>query len=115
VLRRAHRDTVVAEVVRRLRKEEEMQQGKEGLREDAVRLLREAHERQGKAQEVPWVQPKHVSHHAGIEPGSEHYEQVVAYMAGERWIRPLTEHPRHMEGVPIYQITPEGFDPLREG
>ena len=87
----------------------------EGLREDAVRLLREASERQGEEQGMAWVVPKSVSHHAGIEYGSPRYEQVVAYMEGEGWIRCLNEGARLMAGAPIYHLTSEGFDALREG
>ncbi len=85
----------------------------EGLREDAARLLREAYRRQGEEQGMPWVLPKTTSHHAGIEPGSERYEKLVAYMEGEGWIRPLQEEARRMAGAPIYRITLEGFEVLR--
>ncbi len=87
----------------------------EGLREDAVRLLREAYKRQGEEQGMPWVLPKSASLHAGIESGPRRYEEVVGYMEGEGWIRPLQEEARRMAGAPIYEITPEGFEALREG
>lgn len=86
-----------------------------GLKEDAVQLLREAYERQGEEQGMPWVLPKPASQHAGIEPGSRRYEEVVVYMEGEGWIRPLQEEARRMTGAPIYQITSQGLKALREG
>ena len=84
----------------------------EGLREDAARLLREAYKRQGEDQGMPWVLPKTTSHHAGIDPGSQRHEKLVAYMEGEGWIRPLQEEARRMGGAPIYHINPEGFEVL---
>ena len=84
----------------------------EGLREDAARLLREAYRRQGEEQGMPCVLPKTTSHHAGIDPGSQRYEVLVAYMEAEGWIRPLQEEARRMAGAPIYHITPEGFEVL---
>lgn len=86
----------------------------EGLREDAVRLLREAYKHQGEEQGMPWALPKSASHHAGIDPGSQRYEDVMVYMEGEGWIRPLQEEARRMTGAPIYHITPEGFEALQE-
>ena len=86
----------------------------EGLREDAVRLLREAYRRQGREQGMPWMLPMPAAHHAGIESGSRRYEEVVGYMEREGWIRPLHEEARRMTGAPIYHITPEGLDVIRE-
>ena len=86
----------------------------EGLREDAVRLLREAYRRQGREQGMPWMVPKPAAHHAGLESGSRRYEEVVVYMEREGWIRPLHEEAKDIMGAPIYHITPEGLDVIRE-
>ncbi len=95
------------------REEEEVYDDR--IRKDAVQLLREAYEHQGKEQGMPWMLPQSVSHHIGTEGGSRRHEQLVAYMESEGWIRPLIEEARQKAGAPIYQITPEGFEALREG
>ncbi len=61
-------------------KEEEEVMQAEGLREDAVRLLREAYRRQGREQGMPWMLPEPGVVSCGLESGSRRYEEVVVYM-----------------------------------